>query len=369
MKILLLSDSNSPHTLRWAKSLSKMNIKIAIFSIHEPNLSLYDATPEILIYSLHASRDLQTKNEKNISKIIYFKAIYKIKNLIKEFQPDIVHSHYASSYGLIGALAGFQPYIISVWGGDVFGFPNYSILHRNFLKYALSKASIILSTSHIMKEETRKYTSKQIEVIPFGVDVELFKPNKVERIFNDEDIVIGTIKTLELRYGIEYLIRGFELVKNKFPDKSLKLLIAGEGTERARLEKLVKELKLTNDTIFTGYINHTEVQNFHNMIDIFVAVSLEESFGVAIIEASACEKPVVVSNVGGLPEVVDNGKTGYIVDSKNFNKLADALIKLISDSGLRLEMGKNGREKVKKEYEWNWCVHKMVSIYNQLLTK
>ena len=76
-------------------------------------------------------------------------------------------------------------------------------------------------------------------------------------------------------------------------------------------------------TVFPGYIKHDVVQDYHNMIDIFCAVSLSESFGVAVLESSACGKPVIVSNVGGLPEVVDNAKTGFIVESKNIDQLAE----------------------------------------------
>ena len=366
MKILFLSDSNSPHTLRWAKSIQNSGYKVAIFSIHTPKLELYSDTPDIIIYSLNASRILQTKNETHFSKLIYFKAIKIVKKIINDFKPDIVHSHYASSYGLIGALTGFHPYIVSMWGGDVFGFPNYSFIHRSMLKYSLSKADIILSTSHIMKKEAEKYTPKEMRVIPFGIDIERFKPFQSPKIFNENEIVIGTIKTLEIRYGIKYLIRAFALVKRKFPKMPLKLIIAGQGTQRESLEKIVNELDLINETIFTGYIDHNEVQNYHNMIDIFVAVSLEESFGVAILEASACGKPVVVSNAGGLPEVVDDRKTGIIVESKNYTALAEALAELISNPKLRLEMGKNGRDKVINEYEWNSSVQQMISVYKSL---
>jgi len=99
-------------------------------------------------------------------------------------------------------------------------------------------------------------------------------------------------------------------------------------------------------------------------LDIYVAPSLEESFGVAVLEASACNKPVVVSNVGGLPEVVDNGITGFIVEPMNPNDLATAIEKLVRNPSLRLEMGRKGREKVFEEYEWNKCVSAMIEHYN-----
>lgn len=364
MKILFLADSDSPHTLRWAKSISNYNYIIGIFSLHTPDPGLYKDMPGISLFSLNASRELQTKDETNISKIIYLKAIGKVKQVIKEFKPDIVHSHYASSYGFIGALSGFHPYLVSLWGGDIFSFPQKSFVHRGILKFSLSKADKILSTSKIMKEEAKRYTQKEIIVTPFGIDKDKFRPGKTNSLFKADDIVIGTIKTLETRYGIEYLIRAFYKVKKKFPQRSLKLLIVGKGTQKGYLERIVKELDLEGDTIFTGFINHDNVEYYHNMLDVYVAMSLEESFGVAVLEASACGKAVVVSNVGGLPEVVDDGKSGFIVEAKNSEVLVEALSKLICNPVLRTEMGKKGREKVISEYNWEESVKKMISVYN-----
>ena len=122
MRILLLADSNSPHILRWAKYLHNSGCTINIFTFHVPDLNLYKDTPGINLFSMNAPRELQKKSEGNFSKLIYLKAVKKVKQLVKELRPDIVHSHYVSSYGLIGALSGFHPYIISVWGADIYNF-------------------------------------------------------------------------------------------------------------------------------------------------------------------------------------------------------------------------------------------------------
>jgi glycosyltransferase involved in cell wall biosynthesis len=218
-----------------------------------------------------------------------------------------------------------------------------------------------------MQEEAKKYIDKEILLTPFGIDVDRFTPIKINRFFKIDDFVIGTIKTLEKNYGINFLIDAFAIVKKKFPNKSLKLFIVGKGTQREVLEGMAKELGIEKDTIFTGYVDHNNVQEYHNMLDVYVAMSLEESFGVAILEASACGKPVIVSNVGGLPEVVENGKTGFIVERGNSIALADALSKLINEPELAVKMGNEGRYKVIREYDWKDSVNKMISIYKTVI--
>ncbi|HMN16449.1 MAG TPA: glycosyltransferase [Ignavibacteriaceae bacterium] len=363
MQVLLLSDSDSPHTLRWARSLLERGIGIGIFSIHKPNLELYSDFPQIKLFSLNISRQIQSKTETSLSKLIYLKAISEVKKAIAKFNPDIVHAHYASSYGFLGAMVNFHPLFISVWGSDVFRFPKYSLIHKIIFRFAISKADKIFSTSRVMKTEIEKYTDKKIFVIPFGIDIERFKPIQVEKVSNDDCIIIGTIKTLETRYGIEYLIRAFAILKKKNLEQKIKLLICGKGTLLDKLKILTSELGIQDDVIFAGYINHDQIQYYHNKLDIYVAPSLEESFGVAVLEASACNKPVVVSNVGGLPEVVDQGVTGFIVEPRNPIELADAIQKLIINSSLRVEMGRKGRDKVIQEYEWKKSVSSMAEHY------
>ena len=255
MRVLILADSDSPHTLRWVKSLLKHQIEIGIFSIHTPNLKLYSDSPDIYISSLNASRELQTKKETNLGKLIYFKAVYKVKKLIKSFNPDIIHSHYASSYGLIGALSGFHPYIVSVWGSDIYSFPHYSALYKKILKYSLGKADKVLATSKVLMEETKKYYSNEIILTPFGIDTNKFSPDKTAGTLTNDSLVIGTVKTLEENYGIEYLIKAFHILKTKYPDKSLKLLIVGKGTQREKLEKLVQEFGIENEGSFLSCSN------------------------------------------------------------------------------------------------------------------
>ena len=366
MKILFLADPAATHTIKWVNSLAEKGLDIYLFGLSFYNRDLYDEN--VKISSLNTSLEIKNKPFGSYSKIIYLTALRSLKKIIREFKPDLIHSHFASSFGLIGALSKFHPFIISVWGTDIYNFPSRGFIHRKIIEYNLSKADKILSTSKVMAVQTRKFTDKEVEVTPFGVDINKFKPIRVNSIFNDGNLVIGTIKTLETKYGIEYLIKAFKLVKDKLRDMKLKLLIVGGGSLLDELKHLTKELKLEKDTIFTGFIVPDKIPGYHNMLDIFVSLSIEdsESFGVAVIEASACEKPVVVSRVGGLPEVVENNVTGFIVEKENIKETAEAIMKLIEDKKLREKMGKTGRERVTKYFNWDKNVKQMIYIYKQL---
>lgn len=357
---------NSVHTIRWANALAEKGIEVLVFGLEDLKLKEKYAHPRIIIKTAGIGESMQ---ESAIGKMKYLKAVPQLHSIVKEYKPDILHAHFASSYGLIGSLTGFHPFIVSLWGADVFDFPQKSPINALVLKYNLKKADRITSTSKVMAIEGSKYTNKKIDVVPFGVDLEVFKPFEVERIFSEDNIVIGTVKALEKKYGIDTLIEAFALLKKKTQNELLKLLIVGGGSEETNLRRLAAELGIEDSAIFAGPVPHNDVPRYINMIDIFVALSRldSESFGVAVVEAMACEKPVVVSNKGGLPEVVEEGVTGFVVPAENPEAAASALETLITNKDLRESMGKSGRVRVSRLYNWNGNVSKMIEIYEELL--
>jgi glycosyltransferase involved in cell wall biosynthesis len=231
----------------------------------------------------------------------------------------------------------------------------------------LGKTDRILSTSQVMAEEAGNYTKKRIGITPFGIDPEQFRAYPVKSLFREGSIVIGTVKALEKVYGIEILIDAFSKLRTSHPELPLKLLIAGSGSQETSLKLKSHDLGLDDDVVFTGRIPHDRLSGYLNMMDIFVALSLRESFGVAVIEASACELPVVVTNIGGLKEVVEDNVTGLLVPPENAEETVVALEKLIFNPELRKELGRNGRNRVKKLYDWNKNVSTMIAIYQQSL--
>ncbi len=370
MKILILADPASPHTIKWVTNLSKKNIEIFLFGLTGYKTGTYSNLPNLKIQTLGMKGKVFTKPDGALSKINYLKALPVIKKIIREFNPDILHAHYASSYGLLGALSRFHPFVLSIYGSDVYTFPSKNIFTKKLFKFNLRAADKILSTSNIMAEEITKYTKKQVEITPFGIDLNIFHPAvREENLFSENDIVVGTVKSLEDKYGIEYLIKAFKLVKDRHTETSLKLLITGKGTKERELKELVAELRIGDVTTFTGFVDYDNVHKYQNMIDIAVFISTEdsESFGVSVLEASACAKPVIVSDAGGLPEAVEKNITGLIVKKKNIMQTADAIEELLFNNELRLRLGENGRKRVSKKYNLEDNVLQMLGIYNDFI--
>ncbi|MCF0147273.1 MAG: glycosyltransferase [Clostridium sp.] len=359
MRICYLGDANSIHTKKLCCFFRDKGYDVSVISLNDGEID------GVKVYSM----EMKIENQGNsISKIRYLKNIMKIKKIIRNIKPDILHAHYATSYGLIGALSKYKPYIVSVWGSDVYDFPNKSFIHKALLKYNLKKADIILSTSRAMAKETNKYTDKNILITPFGVDIDMFKPNKANKEKNS-DIVIGTVKTLEDNYGIEYLIRAFNIMLKKNKKLNLKLIIAGKGSKEVELRKLCKEFDIEEYVEFLGYIDQKKVPRVFNSFDIAVFPSIFESFGVAAVEAEACGIPVIVSDAEGLMEATSSEYSSLIFKKRDINDLVNKIETLVYDNELREIMGINARKFVEENYNYIDNFNYMNSIYLDLTKK
>lgn len=303
-----------------------------------------------------------------IQKFSYVFSLSYLHSCIKKFSPDIVHAHYASSYGLLGSLSGFSPFIISAWGSDIYEFPQKSFLHKAILKFNLKRADKILSTSYVMKGELWKYSAKEVDVIPFGVDTKVFYPIRENSEHKKDPIRIGTIKAMEDIYGIKTIIEAVDLVKKCLPEVNLRVYLIGSGKRTNHYKKMIASKNLEETFIFTGKIPYAHISTYHNLLDVLLNVStVNESFGVSVIEGMACGKPVIVSNSPGLKEVVSD--CGIVVQKDNAQQLAKAIMQLLESPELRASLGKFARQHVLDTYDFKTCLNQMTAVYEEMLCK
>ena len=370
MRILILSDIGSIHTRRWVTSLCSRNHEIMLFGLLKSDENVYNDIPNLTIYSCNFTlKGLSRGKQWLAGKVQYLSAVSKLKKKIKEFKPDILHAHYASSYGLIGALVGFHPYIVSMWGSDVYEYPNSGTLYRKLLKYTFRKADVLLSTSNCMAQEAKKYTNKKISITPFGVDVNRFAPVQTSNEPKNQTstFVVGNVKSLSPTYGIDILIKAFAELCRFMPEKQFLLKIAGIGPQKNELLALCKELEISDKVEFLGYLPNEQLPALYAQFDVAVSLSRAESFGVVAVEAMSCGCPVVTSDAPGFKEVVVDNLTGLIVPREDVHAAAIALSKLAADTELCRSMGEAGRKRIFELYNWEDNVTMMERVYDNCL--
>lgn len=332
----------------------------------------------------------EMKREVNLSSDI--KAYYKLKKLIQEFKPDIVHTH-AAKAGFIGRLAAHNckvPVIVHTFHGHVFHSYFNSAktsLYKNLERYAAGCSNGIIAISEKQKFELSNIhkicNEEKIKVIPLGFDLSKFQENSEEKRksfrlaynIDDDEIAIGIIGRLVPIKNHKLFLEALKIV---FENTSMRVraFIIGDGEERASLENLASSLNIEflngesrnkAPLTFTSWIKDIDWVNAG--MDIIALTSLNEGTPVSLIEAQAAGRPIVTTAVGGIENVVINNKTALLSDSGNHKNFAENLLKLIENKALRNKMSESGPDFVNKKYQYTRLVSDMENYYYSLLSK
>jgi len=303
----------------------------------------------------------------------HFVSIYAIKNI--KPKPDLIHAHfsYPDGFGMIGLAKKWNiPLVISALG-TIERKVAYegSYTSRQIIK-AMNFADKVLSVSEDLKLHIVNLgiNENKVIVVPNGVDTEKFKPagkENARKLLNlplDKNIIlfVGALRSIK---GVDYLI---EAAKN-FVDSNTELYLVGrdDGLKKS-LKKMAQDFKITDFIKFIGPVNHEDIPLWISASDILVLPSLSEGRPNVVLEALACEVPVVATDVGGIPELIINGETGYLVPAKNPLELSEKVNKLLGDENQREKMGKFGRKSIiQRGLTWEAHAKKTVDIYSKLL--
>ena len=318
-------------------------------------------------------------------------AYQKLKKIIQEFQPDIVHTH-ASKAGTLGRIAAYKckvPIIIHTFHGHVFHSyfgKTKTLIFKIIERFLAKKSTAIIAISEIQKNElvdVHKICKKEkIKVIPLGFDLSRFQENVEEKRksfrnfyqIDDDEIAIGIIGRLVPIKNHKLFIDAIGQLSKK-SNKKIRAFIIGDGEEKENLKSYCEtvhvdfvefdDVQTQNTITFTSWIKEIDWANAG--LDIIALSSLNEGTPVSLIEAQAANKPIVTTNVGGVENIVLPNQTAFIVPPNNLNQFSEALLKLIEDDELRLTMGKQGWLHVKDKFHFTRLVNDMEKLYVSLL--
>ncbi len=368
MRLLMVTDSNT-HTNRWAHYFQSQGNDVLVVSSSDyasEGVHVVQFPPASAWWSKLPRERFGGGFQRGLA------GWPNWRRLLAEFDPDIIHVHYVSARASdYFYYRDVKHLVVSTYGADVVFErdqpPARATVRR--IRSLLNQANIVTATTQFLAAETRRFlpSDKPIHVIPFGVDCDTFRPRVDKSSQPSRPITLGFVKHLTPKYGPEVLLEAFAMIQRRHPDT--RLVMAGSGYMEVQLRQRTRALALENHVDFVGRVPHEDVPRLMQQFDIFVMPSSyqSETFGVAAIEASSCELPVVASNVGGVPEAVLDSETGILVDPLDPVALAEACIELIDHPSLRCAMGKAGRQYVLDRFRAEDTGAKMEALYNSLL--
>jgi glycosyltransferase involved in cell wall biosynthesis len=356
MRACVISEAKSIHTQRWMGSLAQEGCDIHLISSSKAEIT------GITLYHYPIYSPNPWQQVRNVR---------SIRGLIRTLKPDVVHLFglfSVSSLGAMWAIRDLENLVISVWGSDVKPAGAGETYRERLIKrYLLNQGDHLVSVSEYLAHEVERYLkrSREIEVIPWGVDTDMFRP--IQRRANSGVVTVGFAKRLHPLSGPDILLKAFRYARDRCK-RELSLKIAGSGPMEDRLKQEAARLGLAESIEWKGWVGTPEgLRDFYHSVDMFVMPSRRESFGVSAVEASATGLPVISSRFGGIPEIVVHGETGLLVDPDDIHGFGEAIVTLGENGDLRRKMGAKARARAEERFDWMKSVRDMLTIYRKVI--
>lgn len=321
MKLCFLANAGSVHTQRWATHFAQQGHDVTVLSLSKgqiPGVTVRCVGPEPSVFG----------------RLAYLLAALPIRMAITALNPDVVHAHYAGGYGLLGAMSGWRPLIVSAWGSDVLLIPRAEPLMKWVIRRCLGQADLITSVAVHMSASIRALgvTGKIIE-LPYGADTTIFYPRQQNGAKSGATPLIVSTRNLEPVYNVGLLIQALPEIVATFPAASL--VIVGDGSMRAELEHRSRELGVEKIVSFTGRLTQPEIATLLSKADIYVSTSLSDGNSISLSEAMACGAFPVVTDIPANREWIEHGRGGLLVGADDPGDLARQVIQGLRSPELR----------------------------------
>lgn len=226
----------------------------------------------------------------------------------------------------------------------------------------LNRAQSILVAVGAMHNSLPLQLRDKSKLVPFGVNTEQFKPSD----YQGPKPTILFLANLLKRKGLRFLLEAMPSIIQNIPDVELNVI--GGGPSEIYFRNLAKEWGISSHVEFEGPVSHNKTVKWFQQCDLYCLPSLGEPFGISLLEAMSCGKPVVTTRAGGVPDFVEDGKCGYLVPPRDRQALATAIIKILTDSSLAKKMGDYNRELCINNYDWEIIVDKIENAYEEVLS-
>ncbi len=359
------------HVYELARALRSLGNDVTIVTFRD---SLF-APGEETIDGLHVVRVYLPKNTVALYPAFALFEYFSVRRIIKRKEIDLLHSHYVFPDGFVSRL---QPGVPGIATEHTSGFLDRLERGGRMLglyRWVYSRMDHIITPSDELAGAVGSLgvPRQKITFVSNGVDTDKFSPEVPPRDLRQQYAlapntrIVLCPRRLEPKNGVRYLVEAVPAVLRQCPETRFFVVGGSYPDQLALLQKRARDLGIDDRIIFAGSVPNAEMPSWYTAADVVVLPSLKEATSIAGLEAMACGRPLVGTNVGGIPHLVTDGRTGLLVEPRDPDGLADALVRLLTDDATRREMGVAARKKAVDRFSWARIAGTVQGIYTRTL--
>ncbi|HSB66497.1 MAG TPA: glycosyltransferase family 4 protein [Anaerolineales bacterium] len=368
LRLLYVSNPNSIHTRRWVSWFAKRGHMVCLLADVPPKGSWSEVQVIDLSKFFYAP-------------IIRFPiwAIW-LRRFIHQWRPDILHAHRVNSAGWLAAAAGFHPLVVTPWGSDVMLGPQRSRLLNFLARFTLRGADKVTVSSQAISEKVLELGASEESLVKiyYGVDLNIFSPRPTSRqenvqqrrqlSFPEVGPLIFSPRAIHPIYNQDILLQAVPLVLKRFPTACFFFVAFNVNVEyKQELDRIIDQLGLGGSVRWLPATSSpADMVTRYNLSDIVVSIPSSDGAPVTVMEAMACGKPLICSDLPALRESITNGENGWIVPVRQVSPLAEAIIRALEQPDQAAQIGRKARQLVTERANLEVEMQRMEAVYYQL---
>jgi glycosyltransferase involved in cell wall biosynthesis len=363
MKLCIIGDPNIVHVRRWLRYFSTRH-DVYFFGLRPTEVSL----PEnVVIFDLTSIT--------NVQKIKYLVWAGVLRHRIKNIKPDVVHAHWISGAGWIGASSGFHPLQVTVHGSDLMVLPNKSRLAKLLAKWVLRKSDYITCVSQRIFEEAMNLgvDVDKLELIRLGIDTSVFKPaadpDEVRhKLGLDDNPIVASIRAMTPLYNPLDIAHAIPLILDRIPDVRFIVQTYKSSPELlSQFETIVRDGGAAESVQYVAELaDDSEIAQIYQVSDVAISVASSDGTPISVQEAMACGCAMVLGDIPAFQNWVTNGKEAVLIPLNDVEQLAASVVSLLEDPNRRKQLSSIAQEYVNENADSRYWMRRADEIYHML---
>jgi glycosyltransferase involved in cell wall biosynthesis len=294
---------------------------------------------------------------------------WDLRHVIRRVKPDLIHAGPIQSCALLAALSGFQPLVSMSWGSDLMKDADQSARMRWATRTALRHTRILLADCQAVqhKAESFGFPKERTILFPWGVDLEHFQPTpavewNARRGWEDAFVLIS-VRSWEPLYGVDVLARAFVRAAHQLPE--LRLILLGNGSQASLIRQILEQGGVSDRVFFGGQVGQADLPPYYNAADLYISTSHSDGSSVSLLEALACGKPALISDIPANREWVTPSREGWWFADGSVDELTAGILRAYEMRSELARMGSTARQLVEMRADWKKNRQILLNAYKQ----
>ena len=365
-RVLYFSRDLTTHDFRFLTSLANTALDVYYLRLEKQNTSLQENSLPEKVKILPGLTDDINNGSENFSLLVD-----QLREIIHQVNPGILHTGPIQSCGFLSALTGFSPLITMSWGSDILVDSEKDFLWRWVTDYTLNKTSVLLGDCQVVKMKAIQFgfSENRIVLFPWGIDLRQYQPGKNlqfrERLGWADKFVLLSNRSWERLYGVEIVAKAFVAAAQSKPN--LRLILLGSGSQKKEITKIFEEAGMIDRVHFGGVVAQKNLPDYLHAADLYLSASFSDGSSVSLMEALACGLPVLVSDIPGNQEWIDQDRNGWIFETGNVENLKNSILEIYKTQYKLPIISQEARKTAEKKANWEDNFQKLLFAYQLVL--